>query len=150
MFIQCSSEWQMEILHTGKKHTSPAAMGRRRLVPLSKRGTRQSTYVLSLSTQLPTVSRGQRDPSKWRSSKKPVQNETQRPRKKVIFRRHILRARWEEEGCLERVKKQPSRPTATLTLQPTWEAVINSLRNWRSHKVSALWYQCVKSKIRLF
>lgn len=70
MFTRCSSEWQMYILHAGKKHTSPAAMGRRRILPPSKRERRQSTYVLSLSTRLPAVSRGQRDPSKRRSLKK--------------------------------------------------------------------------------
>lgn len=56
--------------------------------------------------------------------------------------------RW--EGYLERVKNQPSRPTATLRLQPTWDALISSLRNWRTHKFWALWYHCVKYKIQLF
>lgn len=56
--------------------------------------------------------------------------------------------RWEEEGCLERVKNQL--PSHTENPANVECSRLNSLRNQRSHKVSALWYRCVKSKIRLF
>lgn len=46
---------------------------------------------------------------------------------KRTFSVGILRVRAGKERCLEMVNKQPSRLTATLSLQPVQDAVINSV-----------------------
>jgi len=120
----------MWILHTGKKHTSPAVMGKKRLLPpvTGKQGRALTYCPYPYDSQCLTEAK--EIPASGDHLKNCAKSDTEA---KTIFRR-LLKARWEEEGYLARVKNQPPRLTATLRLQPMWDAVVN--RVWETGEVT--------------